>query len=67
MVGNVWEWCLTDYDEKTNIIDSDAKSRVARGGGWYYFSTADCRTNFRYQDVPYGCYDFRGFRIACLS
>lgn len=63
MAGNVWEWCLTDYDNKTNDVNGDA-SRVIKGGGWFYFSTADCRCNFRYWDMPFGCYNFRGFRLA---
>ena len=32
MAGNVWEWCLTDYDDGTNDMNSDATSRVLRGG-----------------------------------
>lgn len=63
MSGNVWEWCLTDYEHRTNDENGDA-SRVIRGGGWFYFSTADCRCTFRYSDMPFGCYNFRGFRIA---
>lgn len=64
MAGNVWEWCLTDYENKTNDINSSANGRVVRGGGWFYFTKADCRCGFRYWDVPYGCYNFRGFRIS---
>jgi formylglycine-generating enzyme required for sulfatase activity len=60
MSGNVWEWCLSDYHYK----DSDVEMRVIRGGGWFYFSTADCRTNFSYGDLPIGSYNFRGFRIS---
>lgn len=66
MAGNVWEWCLTEYDNKTNDLNG-AASRVVRGGGWFYFSTADCRCAFRYGDMPYGFYNFRGFRIANLT
>lgn len=66
MAGNVWEWCLTDYDQKTNEVNGEARTRVVRGGGWFYFSKADCRCNFRYGDLPYCCYNFRGFRIARL-
>jgi formylglycine-generating enzyme required for sulfatase activity len=32
MAGNVKEWCLTDYDAKTNDIDASAKRRALRGG-----------------------------------
>lgn len=64
MSGNVWEWCLTDFQNKTNDLDSPAESRVIRGGGWFHFTNADCRTNFRYYDVPFGWYNFRGFRIT---
>jgi formylglycine-generating enzyme required for sulfatase activity len=63
MSGNVWEWCLTDYEQKTNDLNGDA-SRVIRGGGWFYFTKSDCRCTFRYYDLPFGCYNYRGFRIA---
>lgn len=35
MAGNVTEWCLTDYDNKTNDFNSNAKNRVLRGGSWF--------------------------------
>ncbi len=64
MSGNVWEWCLTDYDNGSNDMTSSASSRVVKGGGWFHFTAADPRCNFRYYDAPYGNYNFRGFRIA---
>lgn len=35
MSGNVWEWCLTDYDSGDINIDMFADKRVLRGGSWY--------------------------------
>ncbi|MBC7811168.1 MAG: SUMF1/EgtB/PvdO family nonheme iron enzyme, partial [Burkholderiales bacterium] len=50
MSGNVWEWCLTDFENKTNDMNSPASSRVIRGGSWFFFTRADYRCNFRYGD-----------------
>jgi formylglycine-generating enzyme required for sulfatase activity len=66
MAGNVWEWTLTGYDDQSNDLEGD-RMRVIRGGGWFYFSTGDPRNNFRYYDMPFGNYNFRGFRIARLG
>ncbi len=63
MAGNVWEWCLSDFNDASNALDGD-RPRVIRGGGWFFFTRADCRNNFRYGDVPFAWYNFRGFRIT---
>jgi formylglycine-generating enzyme required for sulfatase activity len=34
MVGNVLEWCLTDYDTLTNDLNSETNIHVIRGGAW---------------------------------
>ena len=34
MAGNVWEWCLTDYHDLTNDVNTKANRRVLRGGSW---------------------------------
>ncbi len=64
MAGNVWEWCVTDYNNKTNDINSDATYRVLRGGSW------DGGNTFRFRCVNRDWYgphfrdDFGGFRIS---
>ena len=63
MSGNVWEWCLTDFEKETNDPDGTANGRVIKGGGWFFFTKADYRCNFSYYDAPFGAYNFRGFRI----
>ncbi|GEM_PF-490113 len=65
MAGNVWEWCLTDYDNKTNVVESNANIRVLRGGSWSdnyldFFRAADRNWGTPYaRDNYYG-----GFRIS---
>lgn len=62
MSGNVWEWTLTEYESKANDDLNNTNGRVIKGGGWFFFTAADCRATFRYWDMPFGWYNFRGFR-----
>jgi hypothetical protein len=34
MSGNVWEWCLNEYEKPERIQLSGTESRVLRGGSW---------------------------------
>jgi formylglycine-generating enzyme required for sulfatase activity len=64
MAGNVLEWCLTDYDSLTNDINSDATSRVLRGGSWLNNYAVNFRCGCRDWFSPdFGC-DFWGFRVS---
>jgi formylglycine-generating enzyme required for sulfatase activity len=64
MAGNVWEWCLTDYDNKTNVFNIDATLRVLRGGSWYVSDTGRFRCDSRGKGNPYDGSFSTGFRLA---
>lgn len=64
MSGNVWEWCLTDYDNKTNEFNSDTKYRVLRGGSWLDYVTGLFRCVCRGGFLPEYWDNGRGFRLA---
>lgn len=64
MAGNVWEWCLTDYDQKINDINSNADRRVRRGGSWNNYNTEDFRCVYRIRPTPENWNNNGGFRLA---
>lgn len=64
MAGNVWEWCLTDYQYKTNNTNSFAARRVLRGGSWGNVGTNDFRCDFRDWNVPHGKFINVSFRLT---
>ncbi|MBA3872841.1 MAG: SUMF1/EgtB/PvdO family nonheme iron enzyme [Anaerolineae bacterium] len=65
MVGNVWEWCLTDYEQKTNDVRSASNSRVLRGGSWFDGNSDDFRCDHRRGNDPIGWdFDHLSFRVS---
>ena len=67
MAGNVWEWCLTDWDNRTDDMHSVARFRVLRGGSWNISLTVHFRCDYRDWYFPDFRYNVRGFRLARLT
>jgi formylglycine-generating enzyme required for sulfatase activity len=63
MCGNVWEWCLTDFDTGRSDA-SDNNARVLRGGSWWGNSPRFLRAAVRNWNNPSDWYYIAGFRIA---
>ncbi|MBI5685208.1 MAG: SUMF1/EgtB/PvdO family nonheme iron enzyme [Verrucomicrobia bacterium] len=65
MLGNVWEWCLDEFDEKQaheECYRGNLGARVLRGGS-FYFNTGHCRAASRVSDRPSSSSGASGFRV----
>ena len=63
--GNVWEWCLNEYEKPKNVGLGGAETRVLRGGSWYYNRDL-ARSSDRVRFNP-GYRDYNvGFRVVVL-
>jgi len=58
--GNVWEWCLDWLPKYEGLY------RTYRGGSWDNHAY-QCRSAFRYADLPNTTYGYIGFRAVLLS
>lgn len=66
MSGNVWEWCLNEYDQPRNLDPAGAARRMARGGSWggdLTLARAACRSD----RAPGNRFLTIGFRLARAS
>jgi len=72
MHGNLHEWCLDRFSRDYYSVSSQqdpqgpkyGNSRVIRGGDWYS-DGRDCRSAFRYADIPDGRFYALGMRVVC--
>lgn len=72
MHGNLNEWCLDRFDREYYAQSAEVDprgpetgtSRVIRGGDWYS-DGRDCRSAFRYADIPDGRFYALGMRVVC--
>ncbi len=61
--GNVWEWCLNEYENPEHTLVSGDATRVLRGGSWNGLAVV-ASALFRNGNLPHGQdYDV-GFRVV---
>ena len=64
--GNVWEWCLNEYENPEKIQPGGRKRRVLRGGSWD-FNQEFARADYRFDVDPDDRGNDIGFRVVCSS
>jgi len=63
LIGNVWEWCLNEYEKSWQTGRGTGEDRVLRGGSWGNVEWY-CRSADRNSDQPDVRHNHTGFRCA---
>ncbi len=64
LIGNVWEWCLNEYENPANTSLSGGSPRVLRGGS-FDFDSGNARAAVRFYNYPFFRLQSLGFRVVC--
>ncbi|MBK7781123.1 MAG: SUMF1/EgtB/PvdO family nonheme iron enzyme [Ardenticatenia bacterium] len=68
MLGNVWEWTLTEYESRNASDLTNDRPRVLRGGSWGGHPFPDsARASSRLDPSPYFHGTFLGFRVVVAA
>lgn len=63
--GNVWEWCLNEYEKPERVQPEGSELRVLRGGSWLGYPAA-AASALRDSNDPYLRFDHLGFRVVLV-
>ncbi|MCP4166168.1 MAG: SUMF1/EgtB/PvdO family nonheme iron enzyme, partial [Chloroflexi bacterium] len=64
--GNVWEWCLNEYENPEHTLVSGDATRVLRGGSWFDLAGLASALG-RLRNLPHAQYFSYGFRVVVSS